>query len=733
MRRFQVGVPSAWWFSHVAVAASLIVGIFMCTPSVISAHVAAHSGLTITQEPEQGCSGNPPPCFGDLLLSASSWLDGKGVNVYDNGYPSYVSDDYNHATTPNGTSVESGLEWQCVELVNRLYITRGWITKTWGGNGNEMYGSAPGVGLTNREAQGSISQLYPGDVVSFDTNTSSDGHVAIVNSLDASGAPQNYPIQFVDQNAPVYIYGSLSGGTLTMDVSWITSVVGVVHSPDTQAITFTSTPPLNPVPSPNIIDATSPPLTAGQELTVNEQLTAANNDYRLVMQGDGNLVEYNSANRALWNSGTEGTGSNNYAALQSDGNFVVYTSAGKAVWSSKTAGTGAGDAMFVQGDGNVVLYSASGAALWNTGTEGFDTYTPEATGGASGNPVTFTIPAVPSPVCTISSGVVTLIGSGLCTIEANQAGNSTYSAAPPIDQTFTVSPANQSITYSSTAPSNATVGGPAYTPAATSTSGLPVTFTLDGTSTGCSLSSGVVSFTSVGTCVIDADQAGTADTPTPGTPSMVAGDYLSVGQYLTSASGGYILFMQADGNLVEYGSAGEALWNAGTEGTGSDNYAALQSDGNFVVYTSAGKAVWKSGTEGTGADNTLILQGDGNLVLYSSSAAPLWSTATAGMGVYNEDLNVQQVIPVGQGSQSITFTSAPPTHAVVGGTYTVAATGGGSGNPVTFSSATPRVCRVSGAEVTFLKAGACTINANQAANTNYSAAPEVQQSFRVRR
>lgn len=66
----------------------------------------------------------------------------------------------------------------------------------------------------------------------------------------------------------------------------------------------------------------------------------------------------------------------------------------------------------------------------------------------------------------------------------------------------------QTVEFTSTAPSDATVGGPTYTPTASATSGLPVAITLDTSSTGCSLSSGVVSFTAVGTCVLDADQSG---------------------------------------------------------------------------------------------------------------------------------------------------------------------------------------------------------------------------------
>lgn len=81
--------------------------------------------------------------------------------------------------------------------------------------------------------------------------------------------------------------------------------------------------------------------------------------------------------------------------------------------------------------------------------------------------------------------------------------------------------------------------------------------------------------------------------------------------------------------------------------------------------------------------------------------------------------------------QTITFTSTPPSPALVDGTYNVAATGGGSGNPVVFSSATASVCTVSGSAVSLVGAGTCTINADQAGNSAYSAAPTATQSFTV--
>jgi hypothetical protein len=87
------------------------------------------------------------------------------------------------------------------------------------------------------------------------------------------------------------------------------------------------------------------------------------------------------------------------------------------------------------------------------------------------------------------------------------------------------------------------------------------------------------------------------------------------------------------------------------------------------------------------------------------------------------------VIQTGTGSQAIVF-GAKPTIAV-GGTGTASATGGSSGNPVTFTSLTPSVCSVSGSTVTGHANDLCTIAANQAGNAYYDPALQVSQTFRI--
>jgi len=144
-------------------------------------------------------------------------------------------------------------------------------------------------------------------------------------------------------------------------------------------------------------------------------------------------------------------------------------------------------------------------------TVGGATYTPTAT-ATSGLTVSFTIDASASSICSISSGTISFIGVGTCLINADQAGNAAWLPAQTTQQSFAVGKGNQTISFSSMAPSGATVGGATYTPTATATSGLAVTFAIDASSsTVCSISAGTVSFIGVGTCTINANQGGNAN------------------------------------------------------------------------------------------------------------------------------------------------------------------------------------------------------------------------------
>jgi hypothetical protein len=88
------------------------------------------------------------------------------------------------------------------------------------------------------------------------------------------------------------------------------------------------------------------------------------NEFRLVLQGDGNLVLYKGGT-ALWSTRTNGSGAARLV-LQGDGNLVLYKG-GTALWSTRTNGSGAAR-LVLQGDGNLVLYSSKGTPTWSSRT-----------------------------------------------------------------------------------------------------------------------------------------------------------------------------------------------------------------------------------------------------------------------------------------------------------------------------------------------------------------------------
>ena len=119
-----------------------------------------------------------------------------------------------------------------------------------------------------------------------------------------------------------------------------------------------STPPPTSV-SPNY-------LAPNQGLGLNASIVSPNGKYRLIMQGDGNLVLY-SPNRAIWWTSTQNTGAN-FFIVQGDGNMVIYSPA-RYVWASWTQNRGA-KTLYLQDDGNLVLYDASFRPIWNSETAG---------------------------------------------------------------------------------------------------------------------------------------------------------------------------------------------------------------------------------------------------------------------------------------------------------------------------------------------------------------------------
>jgi hypothetical protein len=113
-------------------------------------------------------------------------------------------------------------------------------------------------------------------------------------------------------------------------------------------------------------------------------------------------------------------------------------------------------------------------------------------------------------ICTVSARIVSFVGVGNCTITGDVPQTTDWNAAPTVSQTFPVFKGVQSIVFTTQAPNNAVVNGASFSVAATSSAALPVSFSIDTSSSAvCTLTApNVVNFIGSGSCVVNADQAG---------------------------------------------------------------------------------------------------------------------------------------------------------------------------------------------------------------------------------
>ena len=144
---------------------------------------------------------------------------------------------------------------------------------------------------------------------------------------------------------------------------------------------------------------------------------------------------------------------------------------------------------------------------------------------------------------------------------------------------------------------------------------------------------------------------------------------------------------------------------------------------------------------GGGSPNPVTYAGSGacsnsgsTFMMTSSTGICTVTYDQAGDDNYHPAPQVQESVTAQKASQAIRFTSTPPASPVYGGSYTVTATGGASGNSVVFSidrSSAAGACSISGAKVLFTSAGSCVIDANQAGTASYAPAPQVQQTLTI--
>jgi chitodextrinase len=141
-------------------------------------------------------SGSWKP-FGAVLVSGKSWLDGKGVDVKSNGTVGCYS--ACRITTPYG------IAYQCVELIQRLIVSRGWSPRIYG-NARDQYANAS-TRYFDKHPNGSGYKPMPGDIIVYRGGWEGLGHVSVVEWVSGGR------IGWVEQNASTTGRGSAPLGS----------------------------------------------------------------------------------------------------------------------------------------------------------------------------------------------------------------------------------------------------------------------------------------------------------------------------------------------------------------------------------------------------------------------------------------------------------------------------------------------------------------------------------------
>ena len=274
----------------------------------------------------------------------------------------------------------------------------------------------------------------------------------------------------------------------------------------------------------------------------------------------------------------------------------------------------------------------------------------------------------------------------------------------------------QTITFTSTPPTNAAVGS-TYTPTATASSGLAVTITVDSaSSTVCSInSSGTVTFNTPGPCVLDANQAGNSTYAAASQVQQTTGVPLKLSVSSTAPVDGSTVTFTA--SQAEPGMAYQLMSSFYASGPFSPPSTNPAGTGQCTVASSATSCTIAFSTDNGNNSGTLYYE-----VIPVTTGSPTSNIVSLDWTASSTPL-----------SQTITFTSTPPSNPTIGGTYDVTATSSSGLLPtITIDSSSSSVCSIfSGYAVTFNTAGTCTIDANQAGDSSFAAAPQVQQTITV--
>jgi hypothetical protein len=194
-------------------------------------------------------------------------------------------------------------------------------------------------------------------------------------------------------------------------------------------------------------------------------------------------------------------------------------------------------------------------------------------GGSGTGVVSYSVADGTASGCGVTAGELVYSSAGTCSVTALKASDSNYLSVSSSVQTVTISKAGQTVAFTSSVPGSP-VSGDTYSPAASAvsnvtglSSGVSASFAVSGP---CGISSGVVTFTASGSCVVTASAASNTNfnAASDVTQTIVVG---SINQNITFAQPSSASFGSASVSMGATASSG--LTVTYTLGAGTTNSA----------------------------------------------------------------------------------------------------------------------------------------------------------------
>ncbi len=391
----------------------------------------------------------------------------------------------------------------------------------------------------------------------------------------------------------------------------------------------------------------------------------------------------------------------------------------------------------------------------------------------SGGAITYSQVSGPCAVVNATAGTFSSSGAGSCVVQADSATTTNYLASSA-QQTVTIAKAQPTVTFGA-APTPTYLGGN-FTVSASTTNTDSAALTYSAVSGPCALVSGATfSSSGAGICQVQASGAVTANfltasntqdvtiakaasTTTFGaapTPTYLGGNFTVSA---SNNSGGAITYSQVSGPCAvvnastgTFSSSGAGSCVVQADSATTTNYLASSAQQTVTIAKAASTTTLGAAPTPTylGGNFTVSASNNsGGAITYSQVSGPCavvnastgtFSSSGAGSCVVQADSatttnylasSAQQTVTIAKADQTITF--APLTNKnPCDPSFAVSATGGGSGNPVTFSIVSGPAT-ISGDAVALTgQAGLVTVRASQAGSTDYNPAPDVDRTFNV--